>query len=255
MGNGKVDDFHEGRRKDNVMAFTALGGGTSSAPALDTSKIEALFARAMAAYQPGGSFEKTNYADIEAGKQSAIGRSIQGLVSGGMAGSSLTGSIPLIAEKSAAGSRVKVSAEREQALSGLQAQLAMLIANMQETARERQFRGEEAGADRSIQMLLNQPRTATRSPYISEPSFAAPSSNNDFSPVPLPSLFGGGSTGVSSGTTRNYSPSTSFTSAAPKPYQPGVPLPSTVSGRTPTSSFFADLYPALARVSGAGTVW
>jgi hypothetical protein len=121
---------------------------------------QSLLQKAMKTYEPGGTFEKTAFADIEAGKQSAIGRSVQGLVSGGMAGSSLMGSVPLIAEKSAAGSRLKVSGEREQLLSGLQVQLANLIAQMEEAQKNRDFTAAQNYADR-VEAVQSQIRAQT----------------------------------------------------------------------------------------------
>lgn len=112
-----------------------------------------LFEAAIARLQPGNAMEKAAFETIESGKRTAIGASMQGLVSGGMAGSSLAGSVPLIAEKGAAASRLGVTAARETNLSNVQMALGNLL--FQGTEREK------TQAFTASQNQLNQQFTAS----------------------------------------------------------------------------------------------
>jgi len=104
-----------------------------------TSGYRGLFEAAIARLQPGNAMERAAFEGIESGKRTAVGSAMQNLVSGGMAGSSLAGSVPIIAEKAAASSRLGVTAAREQLLSGVETNLAGLLFQGEETEKGRQF--------------------------------------------------------------------------------------------------------------------
>jgi hypothetical protein len=79
--------------------------------------------------------EQAAFEKIESGKRTAIGGAMQNLVGGGLANTSLTASVPIVAEKAAAESRLGVTAARESALSNVQMALGNLL--FQGTEREK----------------------------------------------------------------------------------------------------------------------
>jgi len=111
-----------------------------------------LFEAAIARLQPGGAMEKYQLQDIESGGRTAIGASMQNLISGmpgagargrGLSGTSLAGNVPLIQERSNARSRLGVTAAREQLLGEKEAQLGGLLFQGAEREKGQAFQAGE----------------------------------------------------------------------------------------------------------------
>jgi len=99
-----------------------------------------LYRQALSRLETGGKTLEADLADIEAGKKAAIARGQQTLVSGGLAGTTVMGAVPLSAEKTAGRARLRA---RGMAESKYQTAL-MSFANIAEAARQAKLDREAA---------------------------------------------------------------------------------------------------------------
>ncbi len=120
-----------------VRATTTPAGGMNKAA------LEAI-QRAKAYYQPGGGFGKGTEAGLERGRVKAMASGMQGLVSAGLAGTTMAGTLgKKYEEEVGAPIRAGVEEQRAQAISGIE----MAGAGMQ-------FQAGQAGAQRSLQQYI-----------------------------------------------------------------------------------------------------
>lgn len=142
------------------------GGGAGGATAITGgSDIMDLYAQALERLSTGGLSLEASLADIEEGKKQAIARGQQSMVSGGLAGTTVMGGVPIAAEKVAGRARLGARGEAE---SKYLTTLASFAAFAQ--------RAQEAGADRAaalqrLQLQLGTQerlagQTTGRAPYI-----------------------------------------------------------------------------------------
>lgn len=107
---------------------TAVTGG---------SGIMDLYAKALERLSTGGLSLEASLADIEEGKKQAIGRGQQALVSGGLAGTTVMGGVPIAAEKAAGRARLGARGEAESKYLTTLASYAAFAQRAQESAAER----------------------------------------------------------------------------------------------------------------------
>lgn len=134
-----------------VAAPTAGGGGgAGGATAVSGgSNVMDLYTKALERLSTGGASLEANLADIEAGKQSAIARGQQSMVSGGLGGTSVMAGVPLAAEKGASIQRLRARGESESKYLTTLASYASFAQRAQESAAER------AAAMQRLQMQLS----------------------------------------------------------------------------------------------------
>lgn len=120
--------------------------------------------RAKAYYAPGGGFGKGVEAGLERGRVKAMASGMQGLVSAGLAGTTMAGTLgKKYEEEVGAPTRLGVEERRAQAISGIE----MAQAGMG-------FQAGQAGAQRSLQMYLADLQTSLQAQRRPAVSTAAP---------------------------------------------------------------------------------
>lgn len=146
-----------------------VGGGGVSAPAPPAapspggatavsggSDIMGLYTAALERLSTGGLSLEASLADIEEGKKQAIARGQQSLVSGGLAGTTVMGGVPVAAEKTAGRARLAARGEAESKYLTTLASYAAFAQRAQEAAADR------ASAMQRLQMQIgSQERLAT----------------------------------------------------------------------------------------------
>jgi len=138
---------------------TAAGGGAGGATAVTGgSEIMDLYAAALKRLSTGGMSLEASLADIEEGKRQATARGQQSLVSGGLAGTTVMGGVPVAAEKSAARARLGARGEAESKYLTTLASYAAFAQRAQEASAER-----AAAMDRLRMQIESQERMATQS--------------------------------------------------------------------------------------------
>ena len=100
----------EGGGRVSAPATTGAGGATAVAGGSD---IMDLYTAALERLSTGGMALEASLADIEEGKKQAIARGQQSLVSGGLAGTTVMGGVPIAAEKVAGRARLGARGEAE----------------------------------------------------------------------------------------------------------------------------------------------
>lgn len=110
-----------------------------------------LYQKALTGLQTGGKKLEAALAEIEEGKQQAIGRGQQALVSGGLGGTTVMGGVPLQAEKIAARQRLGARGQAEQTYLTTLASFAAFAQRGQEAARQREYETEQATTQRKFE--------------------------------------------------------------------------------------------------------
>ena len=183
--------FQTPTQKRTVMR----GPAAPAAGGINTAALEAL-QRAKAQYAPGGGFGKGVEAGLERGRVKAMASGMQGLVSAGLAGTTMAGTLgKKYEEEVGMPARARVEEQRAQAISGIE----MAQAGMG-------FQAGQAGMQRSLQMYLAQlqadlqrqqmamrdrPTTTTAAPTGGGYARQFPSIYGE-TREPAPSLTGGG---------------------------------------------------------------
>ncbi|MCK5608888.1 hypothetical protein KAR91_43850 [Candidatus Pacearchaeota archaeon] len=127
------------RTTNITRTATPAAGGVNAATL-------AAIQRAKALYAPGGGFGKGVETGLERGRVKAMASGMQGLVSAGLAGTTMAGGLgKKYEEEVGAPTRARVEEQRAQALSGIE----MAQAGMG-------FQAGQAGAQRSLQLYLAQ---------------------------------------------------------------------------------------------------
>lgn len=113
-----------------------------------------MYQQMLSRLEGGGKTLEADLADIEAGKKGAIAGGQQALVSGGLAGTTVMGAVPLSAEKTAGRARLRARGAAESRY----ATTMMSFANLSEAARQAELNRKAAlqrtvvGAQTSLQM-------------------------------------------------------------------------------------------------------
>jgi len=127
---------------------TAMRPVVSAGP--DPAAMSAI-QKAMALYQKGGGYGKGVEAGLERGRVKAVAGGMQGLVSAGLAGTTMMGGLgKKYEEEVAMSARARVEETRAGAISGLQTLKAQIIQG-----------ATEAGRSRALQQYLAQLQSAT----------------------------------------------------------------------------------------------
>jgi len=129
---------------------TFRGGGTTGG--VDPATMSAL-EKATAYYSPEGGFGKGTEAALERGRVKAVAGGMQGLVSAGLAGTTMMGGLgKKYEEEVAAPTRARVEETRAERISGLEVLKAQIIQGATEAARSRALQTYLARLGASTQM-------------------------------------------------------------------------------------------------------
>lgn len=133
------------------------GGAGGSTAVAGGSDIMNLYTQALQRLSTGGMSLEASLADIEEGKRQAIARGQQSLVSGGLAGTTVMGGVPVAAEKTAGRARLAARGEAESKYLTTLASYAAFAQRAQESAKDR------ASALQRLQLQIGaQERMATQ---------------------------------------------------------------------------------------------
>ncbi len=131
------------------------GGGGGIDPATSTA-----LEKAMAFYREGGGYGKGVEAGLERGRVKAVAGGMQGLVSAGLAGTTMMGGLgKKYEEEVAMPARARVEETRAQAISGLETLKAQIIQGATEAARTRALQTYLAKLQSSTQIGIAGMRT------------------------------------------------------------------------------------------------
>lgn len=166
-----------GSQRIHQPAGGGWGGRTApatSGSATDPAAMSAI-QKAIAHYQPGGGFGKGTEAALERGRTKAVAGGMQGLVSAGLAGTTMMGGLGKKYEEEVAGPmRARVEETRVGAISGLEMMKAQIIQGATEAQRSRALQTYLAQLQQGTSMSLaamNQPTsiapTRTPAPTVS----------------------------------------------------------------------------------------
>lgn len=133
---------------------------------------------AIAYYQPGGGFGKGVEAGLERGRVKAMASGMQGLVSAGLAGTTMAGTLgKKYEEEVAAPTRMGVEERRAQAISGIKMQEAGMRFQAGQAGLQRGFQAGQTGAQRELQRYiadlqakLQREEMASRGPTMTAPT-------------------------------------------------------------------------------------
>lgn len=132
-------------RAVSAMPTRVAAPGAPAGGGINAATLEAI-QKAKAYYEPGGGFGKGVEAGLERGRVKAMASGMQGLVSAGLAGTTMAGGLgKKYEEEVGAPTRLSVEEQRAQALSGIE----MAQAGMG-------FQAGQAGAQRSLQLYIAQ---------------------------------------------------------------------------------------------------
>ena len=134
--------------------------------------------RAKAYYEPGGGFGKGVEAGLERGRVKAMASGMQHLVSAGLAGTTMAGTLSKrYEEEVAAPTRMGIEEQRAQAISGIEMQQAGWAQQRGQAATQMQFQAGQAGAQRGLQRYiadlqanLQREEMASRGPTMTAPT-------------------------------------------------------------------------------------
>ena len=118
----------------STPATTGAGGATAVTGGSD---IMDLYAQTLGRLSTGGLSLEASLADIEEGKRQAIARGQQSLVSGGLAGTTVMGGVPVAAEKTAGRARLAARGEAESKYLTTLASFAAFSQRAQEASADR----------------------------------------------------------------------------------------------------------------------
>lgn len=110
-----------------------------------------LYQKALTGLQTGGKKLEASLAEIEEGKQQAIGRGQQALVSGGLSGTTMAAGVPLQAEKIAGRQRLGARGQAEETYLTTLASFAAFAQRGEEARKQRQFETQMAQSGQRFQ--------------------------------------------------------------------------------------------------------
>ena len=151
-----------------VRAATA-----SAAPAAGGINKTALAAiqRAKAYYKPGGGFGKGVEAGLERGRVKAMASGMQGLVSAGLAGTTMAGGLgKKFEEEVGAPTRLSVEEQRAQAISGIEMAQAGMGFQAGEAGLQRGFQAGQATQQRELQRYIADLQASLQREQIAAPT-------------------------------------------------------------------------------------
>ena len=189
--------------------FAPSGGGggrtVTTGGGVNTAALTAL-RKAKAQYEPGGGFGTGVEAAIERGRTKAMASGMQGLVSAGLAGTTMAGTLgKKYEEEVGVPARLSIEEERARALSGIEMQEVGMGFEAGQAGLQRGFQAGESAASRSLQMYIaNLQANLQREGMVSRgPTMTAPTGDGyarqfpslyDQGPAEMPDLGGGGGT-------------------------------------------------------------
>ena len=187
---------------------TNIARRATTTPTVPTGGVnkEALAAmqRAKAYYEPGGGFGKGVETGLERGRVKTMASGMQGLVSAGLAGTTIAGTLgKKYEEEVGAPVRAGVEERRGMAISGIEMQEAGMRFQAGQAGLQRGFQAGEAGAQRTLQQYiaelqanLQREEMALRGPTMTAPTggYAKQFPSIYGQDTPVPDWTGGSST-------------------------------------------------------------
>ena len=138
------------------QARVAVPAAAPKPPGINKEALAAI-QRAKAYYQPGGGFGVGVEAGLERGRVKTMASGMQGLVSAGLAGTTMAGTLgKKYEEEVGAPIRAGVEEQRGQAISGIEMQEAAMRFQAGQAGLQRGFQAGQTGAQRSLQLYLAQ---------------------------------------------------------------------------------------------------
>ena len=184
-------------------------------------EMDKTISEAKAYYQPGGGFGKGVEAGLERGRTKAMASGMQGLVSAGLAGTTMAGGLgKKYEEEVAAPTRFNVEDQRAQALSGIAMQQAGMSQQSNLATTQMQFQAGQSTQQNSLQKYIAELQATLQreSMAYSGPAMKAPTNSGNAQQFPtlynsggdvnmssVPDLMGNSTSGWSP--PREYSPS------------------------------------------------
>lgn len=142
-------------RTTNVRRVSAAPAAPAApTPGLNEKALAAL-RRAKAQYEPGGGFGKGVEAGLERGRVKAMASGMQGLVSAGLAGTTMAGGLgKKYEEEVGAPARASLEERRAQAISGIEMAEAGMGFQAGQAGLQRGFQAGQAGLQRDLQLYI-----------------------------------------------------------------------------------------------------